>query len=65
MNNNLIVTQASSTGIKASMPNKERALLKKMSSKELGTLLTCLMPLARVDDMRYMIGVESKSIVIK
>lgn len=36
-----------------------------MSIEELGILLSCLMPLAKIGEGRYMIGVEAKSIIIK
>ena len=35
-----------------------------MTAKELGQLLCCLLPLAKIEDKRYMIGAEAKKIVV-
>ena len=54
---------------KLSDPRKFRyskALLCKMDLKELGALLCCLLPIAKLPlDLRYMIGTESKKIIVK
>ena len=36
-----------------------------MSLKELGALLCCLLPIAKLGDLRYMIGTEAKKIIVK
>ena len=36
-----------------------------MSVSELGILLSCLMPIAKIADKKYLIGVEAKVIVVK
>ena len=36
-----------------------------MSIKELGALLCCLLPIAKIDDLKYMIGSEAKKIILK
>ena len=36
-----------------------------MSIRELGALLCCLLPIAKVGDLKYMIGTESKKIIVK
>jgi len=40
-------------------------LLEKMNSKELGILLSCLLPLSKIKDNKYLIGVEAKELVVK
>ena len=45
-------------------PNRMN-LLEKMSCKELETLLSCLLPIAVIDDLQYMIGVEAKSVFVE
>ena len=42
-----------------------KQLLRKMSVKELGILLSCLLPLAKIDEQRYLIGAEAKNLVVK
>ena len=36
-----------------------------MSARELGDLLCCLLPIAKVGDLKYMIGTEAKKIIVK
>lgn len=40
-------------------------ILCRMTIKELGILLSCLMPLVQVSDNRYLIGATTKEIVVK
>mmetsp|Transcript_28835 Transcript_28835/g.38463 ORF Transcript_28835/g.38463 Transcript_28835/m.38463 type:complete len:128 (+) Transcript_28835:1592-1975(+) len=42
-----------------------KELLCKMNIKELGILLSCLMPIVQVDQYRYMIGAAIKELVVK
>ena len=42
-----------------------KALLARMSIKELGILLSCLLPLVQVSENRYLIGATVKEIVVK
>ena len=42
-----------------------KKLLEKMSIKELGVLLSCLMPLAKISELKYLIGAEAKNLIIK
>lgn len=36
-----------------------------MSTRELGSLLCCLLPIAKVGEFKYMIGTECKKIIVK
>ena len=36
-----------------------------MSVRDLGALLCCLLPIAKLGELRYMIGTESKKIIVK
>ena len=40
-------------------------ILGEMPSKELGILLSCLLPLVKVDENRYLFGVEVRNIIVK
>ena len=40
-------------------------ILEKMPVKELGVLLSCLMPMVKVGDNRYLFGVETRNIIVK
>jgi len=40
-------------------------ILGKMPSKELGILLSCLLPLVKVEENRYLFGVEARNIIVK
>ena len=42
-----------------------KELLCKMSIRELGALLCCLLPTAKIGALKYMIGTESKKIIVK
>ena len=42
-----------------------KELLCKMSIRELGSLLCCLLPIAKVGELKYMIGTECKKIIVK
>ena len=42
-----------------------KQLLCTMSARELGDLLCCLLPIAKVGDLKYMIGTEAKKIIVK
>ena len=42
-----------------------KELLCRMNVKELGALLCCLLPLAKLGELRYMFGTESKKLVVK
>jgi hypothetical protein len=50
------------------MPNQftySKQLLAQMSIKELSSLACCLLPIANLGDHRFLIGAESKKIIIK
>ena len=36
-----------------------------MTIRELGALLCCLLPIAKVGELKYMIGTEAKKIIVK
>ena len=42
-----------------------KELLCKMNIKELGSLLSCLLPITKLTSMRYMFGTEAKMIIVK
>ena len=42
-----------------------KQVLVRMSTKELGILLSCLMPIVQVEEARYMIGAAMKEIIVK
>ena len=42
-----------------------KQVLARMSIKELGILLSCLMPIVQVEEARYMIGAAIKEIIVK
>lgn len=42
-----------------------KELLCRMNTKQLGILMSCLMPLAKIDKQHYLVGAEKKQIVVR